>query len=255
MKSMMITDYSFYDQLLQIDIDLACEVRQKGCPYCGDVLHSANFPRCSKGLPESFGKHKVVRFSFCCSADCCRRRVTPASVRFLGRKRYISWIVLILSFQSKRVQRGSQGLQTPLRPSARTLARWRCWWQESVPGTRFWKYARGLIPSLSAASDNCGELIRTFSALESCRGMIQLMRFIMPLSCGENGVNNHAIWRLQHTRRECQWHVEISVVRGLQYQWLFWFIGYCDKFRFCSKAGTRIPAYSTCKYREHWLRI
>ncbi len=33
-----ITDESFYDYLLQIDIDLALETRQKGCPFCGGAL-------------------------------------------------------------------------------------------------------------------------------------------------------------------------------------------------------------------------
>jgi hypothetical protein len=85
-----------YSMLLQIDQDLAAETRLKGCPYCGGILHSACYPRKLEGPCVPQDSKANVRFSFCCSNDGCRRRVTPPSVRFLGRKRYLSAVVILV---------------------------------------------------------------------------------------------------------------------------------------------------------------
>ena len=76
MISLLTDDPRLYAILLQIDKDLAVETREKGCPYCGGVLHSARYPRKPKGFFVPLHGEEIVRFSFCCSADGCRRRVT-----------------------------------------------------------------------------------------------------------------------------------------------------------------------------------
>ena len=89
-------DTRLYAILLQIDKDLAAETREKGCPHRGVTLHSACYPRkLKKSCVPSDGR-EIVRFSFYCSADGCRRRITSPSVRFLGRKRYLSVVVILL---------------------------------------------------------------------------------------------------------------------------------------------------------------
>lgn len=78
---------SFWAFLFKVDRGLAEEARQKKCP-CGGCLHRANYPRKPRGggeeLPQEYGR----RLSFCCEREGCRKRVTPPSVRFLGRKVY-----------------------------------------------------------------------------------------------------------------------------------------------------------------------
>ena len=37
------------------------------------------------------------RFSFCCSRDGCRKRKTPPSLRFLGRKVYVAAMVVLIA--------------------------------------------------------------------------------------------------------------------------------------------------------------
>ena len=37
------------------------------------------------------------RFSFCCAVDGCRKRATPPSLRFLGRKVYLATVVTLIS--------------------------------------------------------------------------------------------------------------------------------------------------------------
>lgn len=74
------------------DRDLADVVHNHPCPHCGGKLHWANCARSPRGLDK-----KAVRFSLCCAQDGCRRRQTPESIRFLGRKVYPGLIVVLVS--------------------------------------------------------------------------------------------------------------------------------------------------------------
>ena len=88
----------FWSFLLSIDKDLAESARQQGCS-CGGRLHCAQLPAelSAHGdrihLPEAYRS----RFSFCCDRDGCRKRMTPPSVRFLGRKVYLGAVVILTS--------------------------------------------------------------------------------------------------------------------------------------------------------------
>jgi hypothetical protein len=76
---------SFWPLLLSIDRDLAECARRQGC-LCGGRLHRANYPRVPRGGPEHLPHEYRQRFSFCCERDGWRKRLTPPSARFLGRK-------------------------------------------------------------------------------------------------------------------------------------------------------------------------
>jgi len=177
-------DPRLYAVLLQIDRDLAAETREKGCPRCGGVLHSACYPRKLKKpcVPDD-GK-EIVRFSFCCSADGCRRRITSPSVRFLGRKHYLSVVVVLLGTMCHGLtQRRAEGLEKLVGVSRRTLSRWRRWWQEAFPASRFWKYSKAfIVPPLDPAH-LCRDLVERFSAQYEIAGMVRLLRFLSSPSC------------------------------------------------------------------------
>ena len=180
MSSSFTNGPRLYALLLQIDKDLAAETREKGCPYCGGVLHSAGYPRKPKGFSVPFDGREIVRFSFCCSTDGCRRRVTPPSVRFLGRKRYLSAVVVLSAMLQGLTQRRAEEL---VGVSHRTLSRWQRWWQEAFPASRFWNYGEAFfVPSLDPAH-LCRDLAERFSAQSEIAGMVRLLRFISPLSC------------------------------------------------------------------------
>jgi hypothetical protein len=139
----LTNDPKLNDILLQIDKDLAAETRERGCPHCGGVLHSACYPRKLKKSCIPHDNKGTVRFSFCCSTDGCRRRITPPSVRFLGRKRYLSAVVVLLSAMSCGFAiRRAKELRKLVGVSHRTRARWQTWWQETFHATRFWKYEK-----------------------------------------------------------------------------------------------------------------
>ena len=46
---------------------------------------------------RGLGPEHRERFSFCCAADGCRKRETPASLRFLGRKVFLGAMVVLIS--------------------------------------------------------------------------------------------------------------------------------------------------------------
>ena len=87
---------SFWSFLLSVDKDLAECARKDGCS-CGGRLHCAAYPRAPRsGLGDLPNEYRY-RFSFCSDRDGCRKRVTPPSVRFLGRKVYLGVVVILIS--------------------------------------------------------------------------------------------------------------------------------------------------------------
>ena len=79
----ILSDARLWRFLTRVDEKEAARCRRDGRPHCGGRLHSAHYPRKPHGLSADL-RAEVRRFSFCCSV--CRRRVTPSSVRFFGRR-------------------------------------------------------------------------------------------------------------------------------------------------------------------------
>ena len=116
--------------LKQVDAAEAETCRAAGCPHCGGELHSATYPRKPHGLAPSL-RADARRFSFCCAA--CRRRVTPPSSRFFGRRYRVGPLFLAVSVL---VLAGGAPLETIGRRwgiPVMTLRRWRRWWPRDTP--------------------------------------------------------------------------------------------------------------------------
>ena len=140
-----LQEASLYMFLLDVDRDLATEAARLPCQFCGAKLHSACYDRKLRGLPKGVevGPEYKVRFSFCCSADGCRRRNAPPSVRFLGPKVYLGVLVaLITTMRQGPPRRTVRELRKHFGVSRRTLSRWRKWWQEHFPTRRFWQKSK-----------------------------------------------------------------------------------------------------------------
>ena len=145
-------DASFWQFLFSVDQDLATTARKKGCA-CGGRLHCANYPRKPRGaepLPESCRR----RLSFCCGREGCRKRSTPPSVRFLGRKVYLGAVViLVAAMRQGPSPRRVAELGKLFGADRRTIVRWQVFWRNHVPQTPFWKVARGrLLPAVATAT-------------------------------------------------------------------------------------------------------
>ena len=144
-----LSDPQFFRFLIQIDEALAADAQASGCA-CGGVLHRANYPRKPRGCPRAFRAEYAMRLSFCCSQ--CRRRTTSQSVRFLGRRVWLSWVVVLGSTRPTGQNTAAARLSEALAIPWRTLARWRRWWREVFVRSPLWQVlgARFLPPMGSA---------------------------------------------------------------------------------------------------------
>jgi len=179
----LLHDASFFTLLLRIDEDLAAGTRAAGC-LCSGVLHSARYRRKPRGGPAGLGRSYALRASFCCAVDGCRRRATPPSVRFLGRKVFFGlWVVLLpVLREGPNAQRLSR-LEERFSVSRRTLLRWRRWWRETFPASRFWQAARGQWAQPVATEALPGSLLAAFASPESPgEQMLAVLRWLAPLS-------------------------------------------------------------------------
>jgi hypothetical protein len=176
-------DASFWAFLFSIDQDLAASARQKACP-CGGRLHCANYPRKPRGggdrLPEQYG----CRLSFCCEREGCRKRVTPPSVRFLGRKVYLGAIViLVAAMRQGPSPRRVRELSRLFGADRHTIARWRVFWSEHFPQTPFWKAARGrLVPAVEVVALPLALLEAFLRDDDPTENWGRLLRFITPIT-------------------------------------------------------------------------
>jgi hypothetical protein len=177
-----LTDANFYQLLVQIDESIAEDVRRRGCS-CGGVLHSARYPRKPRGIRAALDEHYESRLSFCCSRDGCRRRRTPASVRFLGRKVYLGVIVVLITalhhgLSDQRRSRLIEALDVP----PQTLWRWRRWWREQFVQSHCWRALAGqLIPPIDAARLPAS-LLGRLTPRALCERLVQLLVLICPVT-------------------------------------------------------------------------
>ena len=177
-----LTDTNFYQLLTRIDESIAEEVSERGCD-CGGVLHSARYPRKPRGIRSALDSNYESRLSFCCSQDGCRRRHTPASVRFLGRKVYLGVIVVLITALHHGLtdQRRSQLIEELDVPS-QTLWRWRRWWREQFLQSRCWKGLAGqFIPPITTHALP-GSLLERLTGEILAERLVQLLGLISPVT-------------------------------------------------------------------------
>lgn len=133
---------SFFLALHLFDRDLAEQYRNEGCA-CGGKLHRAAYFRKPRGEPFGLPEGFCVRESFCCCREGCRRRVTPPSLRFLGRRVYLAAAVVLVSAMVGGItEKRATAMRELIGVSRRTLHRWRQWWRESFMRTEFWRAMR-----------------------------------------------------------------------------------------------------------------
>jgi len=174
---------SFWSFLTSIDEDLAKCTQRQGCT-CGGRLHCANYPRAPRSgldrLPEDYRS----RFSFCCDRDGCRKRATPPSVRFLGRKVYVGAIVVLISaMRQGPTPRRARELSSLFGVDRATITRWRAFWRDHVPSTPFWKLARARVVPVVEIVTLPLSLVEAFGrGNDPYQDWVRLLRFLSPLT-------------------------------------------------------------------------
>ncbi len=182
MYQSVLTDVRLYGLLLRIDQDRASSAQAAGCGRCGGRLDRADYARKPRGLPPELGAEHRVRLSFSCAREGCRRRVTPPSARFLGRRVYVGAAVVgITALRPGARDAEARALREWLGVSRRTLARWRRWWRATFAKTTFWRRARGRLRTPVAPRDLPGRLLCRFAGNLEAR-LVAALRFLSPIT-------------------------------------------------------------------------
>jgi hypothetical protein len=179
----ILRDTRFYELLLGFDWQIAEAVHADRCPKCGAVLHWGSWERKPRGGPVDLRPRHRLRFSLCCAAEGCRKRETPGSLRFLGRKVYFgAMVVLISAMQSGLNHERMRRLKALVGVGRRTVLRWRDWWHTVFAMSPFWRAHRGLAPSASTM-DLPASLLKSFAGA-TLQQLILLLRFLVPITTG-----------------------------------------------------------------------
>ena len=185
MYSTLLGDATFHNLLLACDRDLANQVRRRRCLLCRSPLHSANYPRKPRGRHCRLPPEHDWRFSLCCARHGCRKRKTPPSLRFLGRKVYLAVTFIVIGIlREGATQTRMRRLTELIRVDRRTIKRWRGWWRESFTAMPFWQAARAaFMPPVDEARLPTAMLERfTGSTAER---MLGLLHFLGPITGGQ----------------------------------------------------------------------
>lgn len=183
MFAALLADGRLYELLQRFDEDLAAQSRACGCAHCGAVLHSARYRRKPRGFPGGrLNSGYGWRLSLCCAREGCRKRTTPASLRFLGRKVYLgAVVVLIAALRNGPTPARLQFLHDQVGVSRHTVMRWRRWWCEELIATPFWRAAcGGLMPPVEHR-ELPASLFERFAGAAQDR-LISLLRWISPIT-------------------------------------------------------------------------
>lgn len=125
----------FFVLLEQADERTVERAIAEGCAVCGGPLHHADFARKPRGaLIAPAGEQSVRRFSLCCGREGCRKRLTPPSLRFLGRRVYLGVVVIVASLVAQALG-AAHALRQKTGVPARTVRRWLSWWGGSFIDT------------------------------------------------------------------------------------------------------------------------
>jgi len=180
-----LADQQVHQMLEKVDADVAEKVRQGGCLHCSGKLHRAKYRRKPRGQPEQEREHQedIYRYSFCCDQDGCRKRHTPPSVRFLGRKVYWGFVVVLVSAMRHGLTPPRlKAVRQNLGVSRRTVERWREWWLHTFVQSSFWKATRARFsPSIDPKTlpqSLCG----VFAVEERRDRLLDLLKFLSPIT-------------------------------------------------------------------------
>lgn len=180
----VLRDSSFFVSLVHFDRDLAEGYRKEGCA-CGGSLHRAAYERKPRGGPSGLPEGFCVRESYCCSREGCRRRLTPPSLRFLGRHVYLGAVVLLVSVMVHGVtEKRATAMRELCGVSRRTLSRWRKWWRESFVVSELWRILRGRFVPPVNESRLPSSFLERIQREEACERVLGTLRLLLPLTAG-----------------------------------------------------------------------
>ena len=182
MYQKIFTDPNFFSMLFKYDQDLAEQARQAGCPFSG-ALHRSDYPRKPRGGPDDLSPIFNWRISFCCAEEGCRKRMTPPSIRFLGRRVYLMVVVVLVSAMGQGITaKRKKILSEQIGADRRTLDRWQRWWREAFVASPFWKKTKGRFSPPIPTDRLPGSLLERFKADVEFQNILHALGFLSPLT-------------------------------------------------------------------------
>lgn len=170
--------------LVDIDEGICARVAAAGCLLCGGPLHRSDYPRKPRGgLLAGGGEAFCWRLSLCCGWSGCRRRSTPPSVRFLGRRVYLGAAVILAGIASQVLATRREVKRATGIP-ARTVRRWQTWWRTRFPEGRLFQEERGrFLPPLVIA-ELPTSLVERFdrAGRDLAEAVVRTLGFLAPLT-------------------------------------------------------------------------
>jgi hypothetical protein len=177
---------TFHDLLLACDHDLADQARRQRCQVCGSAVHSDNYPRKPRGRLRKLPAEHDLRLSLCCARHGCRKRKTPPSLRFLGRKVYLAATIILISIlREGATQARMRRLTALINVDRRTVERWRTWWRDAFTATPFWQIARACFMPPADEARLPGALLERFAGNSLTERLVALLRFLGPITGGQ----------------------------------------------------------------------
>lgn len=185
MSQNFLCNASFHLLLTAIDKEMANNTLKQGCGYCKGKLHLADYPRSPVGILPSLRHYYEERLSFCCAT--CRKRITPPSVRFFGRRWYpapfhLLVSILMLGINDCRLSQIKRHFGITVTES--TWKRWRRWWRDFFPLTSFWQKEKALAPPIDMTNKLFSRILLNVFKGTLGNKMTLLLRFLSPLTGG-----------------------------------------------------------------------
>ena len=178
----LVLGREFFVMLEQADQKTVQQAVAEGCAVCGGSLHHADFVRKPRGaLIARQGEQSVKRFSLCCGREGCRKRRTPPSLRFLGRRVYLGVVVIVASFLAQALA-AAHAIQQQRGVPGRTVRRWLAWWGGTFIDTEVFVAVRARLIGVDESKLPVSIVERLPGSPEQqVRAMLDLLR---PLTAG-----------------------------------------------------------------------
>jgi hypothetical protein len=172
----------FFEALAQIDEKIVDQAAAGRCPVCSGPLHRSDFARKPRGARmAAAGEEFLTRFSLCCGREGCRKRATPPSLRFLGRRVYLGAVVIMASVLAQALTT-AKALRQATGVPARTCRRWLSWWRGAFLLTDVFVNLRARLIGVVVAELPASILSRLGDTAES--KVRRLLHWLTPLTTG-----------------------------------------------------------------------
>ena len=140
-------DPTFLESLFCLDEQIAQSTKEGGCVFCGSPLHFANYTRKPRGTMSARSDWLCIKFSLCCSKEGCRKRHTPPSVRFLGRRVYLGMMIVLATALQQGLPAHREKYLRQFNIPRQTLHRWMKWWKNQFSLTPVWRHLHAFFPT------------------------------------------------------------------------------------------------------------